>query len=171
MFNDDKETYDGTFYREIGNFIGERYLDYGFTRGTLNEVDFLEAELGVKTGDTVLDIGCGPGRHSLELARRGYLPFGIDISDAFIDLARLHTEQEHLNAEFMRVDARQFATDRKFDAAICICEGAFGLAGSDEGHMAVLRNVANHLRTGGRFILTAISALRAVPTAQLRHTV
>jgi cyclopropane fatty-acyl-phospholipid synthase-like methyltransferase len=64
--------YDGAFYAEVGNFIKENYLEYGFTKGTVQEVDFLVEELKLEQGARILDIGCGAGRHSLELARRGF---------------------------------------------------------------------------------------------------
>jgi 2-polyprenyl-3-methyl-5-hydroxy-6-metoxy-1,4-benzoquinol methylase len=62
-------------------------LNYGFTRGTKQEVDFLIDLMELPRQSQILDIGCGVGRHSLELARRGYRPLGIDISEEFIRYA------------------------------------------------------------------------------------
>ena len=66
---------------------GSAYLRYSFTKGTVQEVDFVVDALGLKPGDRVLDVGCGPGRHAHELARRGLVVHGIDISQRFIELA------------------------------------------------------------------------------------
>jgi ubiquinone/menaquinone biosynthesis C-methylase UbiE len=152
--------YDGDYYKEAGDFLGgEAYLEYGFTKGTQQEVDFLTELMELPAGSRILDVGCGAGRHSLELARRGYRPTGIDITPAFIDYARRIARDEHLAAEFSVADARELNFTQEFDAAICLCEGAFGLAGSLDNHRKVLRGIYRALKPGGLFVLTAIHAL------------
>ncbi len=56
------------------------YEDNAFTKNTLPEVDFLIEELALPQGGSILDVGCGTGRHSIELARRGYSVTGLDLS-------------------------------------------------------------------------------------------
>ena len=157
--NNDK--YSGNYYEEIGNFLGANYLNYGFTQGTLQEVDFLIERIGLRAGDSIIDIGCGPGRHSLELARRGLRPTGIDISSSFIRLAQQRAAEEKLDATFTVADARRLPFDQSFDGAICLCEGAFGLAGDEEGHRQILREIHRVLKPGSLFVLTVINALSA----------
>ena len=154
--------YPGDFYAAIGDFLGAKYLDYGFTRGTKGEVDFLVDVLKLPKGAAVLDVGCGVGRHSIELARRGFLPTGVDISAGFIDIARKTADAQQLAANFIVADARKLNFNDKFDAAICLCEGAFGLAGNEAGHRSIVAGVARALRPGAPFVLTAINALLAV---------
>jgi SAM-dependent methyltransferase len=156
-------TYDATLYAELGNFIKENYLEYPFTHGTLQEVSFLEGE--IPKGSRVLDVGCGVGRHSLELARRGYKAVGVDITSAFVELANKTAKAERLEAQFRLKDARKLEFENEFDAAICLCEGAFGLAGDEEGHRDILKGVYRALRPGGIFILTAISGLISIRNA------
>ncbi len=72
----------------------------------------------------MLDVGCGPGRHAHELARRGIVVHGIDISDRFVEIARADAPD---GATFERLDARSLTFDAEFDAVICLCQGAFGL--------------------------------------------
>jgi SAM-dependent methyltransferase len=153
--------FDGSFYKEIGNFLRENYLNYGFTRGTKQEVDFLIDLLELPRQSRILDIGCGVGRHSLELARRGYCPVGIDISEGFIQYATEIADAEGLPAEFVARDARGIDYEEEFDGAICLCEGAFGLAGNLDHHRKILSGVYNALRKGAPFVLTAINALSA----------
>src|SRR5215831_16355018 len=74
----------------------------------------------------VLDVGCGPGRHAHALARRGIEVVGVDISRRFVDLAAAEAPP---GATFVRADARALPYDAEFDAAISLCQGAFGLAG------------------------------------------
>jgi SAM-dependent methyltransferase len=156
------KSFDGAFYAAIGDQLGERYLEYGFTKGTVAEVDFLVGALRLARGARILDVGCGVGRHSLELARRGYRVVGLDISNRFIQLAREAATRERLSAEFVVGDARDIRFQDEFDAAICLCEGAFGLAGSDEGNLAILRGIARALKPRSPFALTAINAYSVV---------
>ena len=76
------------WFEEIADHLGPAYLRYSFTKGTEQEVGFLVDALGLETGERVLDVGCGPGRHALALARRGIDVVGVDLSEEFITLAR-----------------------------------------------------------------------------------
>ncbi len=158
--------YDGTFYAEVGDFIKENYLEYVFTKGTVQEVDFLLAELNLSKGLRLLDIGCGAGRHSLELARRGFETVGVDISFGLVDVAKRVATQEKLKATFFLQDARELEFHNEFDAAICLCEGAFGLAGDEAGHRDILKGVYRALKPSGAFVLTAINALSGIRNAK-----
>lgn len=162
MPNEFGESYDGTIYRAVGNWLGERYFDYGFAQGTAQEAGFLAELLGLSEGSRVLDVGCGPGRHSVELARRGCYPIGVDISERFIEIATRAIADEGLPGEFHVLDARFMEFESTADQAICLCEGAFGLAGSDAAHQQILDNVFRALRSGGHFVLSAIQTSHAV---------
>jgi len=152
--------YDGGFYEQIGNFQREAYLDEGYTQGTAQEVEFLSNYL-LPPGARVLDVGCGAGRHSLELARRGFNTVGVDIAEGFVAYAQKVAVAEQLEAKFYVEDARTLDFDADFDAAICLCEGAFGLAGDDDGHRRILAGINRALRPGAPFVLTAINAFSA----------
>ena len=153
--------YDGSFYKDIGNFQREAYLNEGYTQGTAQEVDFLEELLQLPIGARILDVGCGAGRHSLELAQRGFRTVGIDISIGLVEYAQKVVAAEHLSAEFRLEDARKLEFEGDFDAAICLCEGAFGLAGDDDGHRQILTGVSRALKPGATFVLTTINAFSA----------
>lgn len=154
---------DGHWFESVADVLGRSYLRYSFTRGTDQEVEFLVEQLGLKAGDTVLDVGCGPGRHAHRLAERGLSVLGIDISQRFVDLA---AEGAPPGAVFERADARRLGYDGRFDAAISLCQGAFGLtAGPDEPSsptvepdLPVLEGMARAVRPGGVVALTAFSA-------------
>jgi SAM-dependent methyltransferase len=141
------------FFEPLASHLGAAYLRYSFTKGTDQEVEFLVSELGLAPGARVLDVGCGPGRHAHALAERGIEVLGIDISARFIELAR---ENAPPGATFVRGDARQMIFDSEFDAAVCLCQGAFGLVPGEDGE--VLRRLVRALRPASRAAVTAFSA-------------
>jgi ubiquinone/menaquinone biosynthesis C-methylase UbiE len=161
-----KQPPDGWF-DEIADFLGPAYWAPGtsrvaaFTTGTEQEVAFLVDELGLHTGMRVLDVGCGPGRHALALARRGITVHGVDRSDSFLALAREAAGLEELPATFQHLDVRELAFDGEFDAALCLCQGGFGLLGGN-GEEDVLGRIARAVRPGGGVAVSAFSSAFAL---------
>lgn len=147
------------WFEPVAEHLGGAYLRYSFTKGTEQEVEFLVEALGLLPGMRVLDVGCGPGRHAHALAARGLEVVGIDISQRFIDLA---TEAAVPGTTFLRADARLLSFDAEFDAAISLCQGAFGLTGGPraplDGDGVVLDGMARSLRPGSRLAVSAFSA-------------
>lgn len=176
------------WFEPIASHLGPAYLRYSFTRGTRQEIDALTDMLDVEPASRVLDVGCGPGRHSLELARRGHRVTGVDISDVFIELAEGAAVDEGLadRTRFVRADARRLAALDlgTFDLVISLCQGAFGLTGgpaadataswtsgvTEAGNQVeldepILTAMASSLADTGRLAVSAFSAY-----FQLRHS-
>jgi len=147
------------WFEPVADHLGDAYLRYSFTKGTAQEVGFLVAELGLEPGMRVLDVGCGPGRHAHALAERGLEVVGVDISKRFVDLA---SRDAPAGATFLRADARSLTFTAEFDAAISLCQGAFGLAGGPGAPLdadgEVLDGIARALRPGGQAAVSAFSA-------------
>lgn len=137
------------------------YDQNGFAQHTKAEIDFFLSLYPLAPGATILDVGCGTGRHSLELARRGYKPTGLDLSNGMLQVARGKRDTEGLESEFIQGDATDFDLGRTFDAAICLCEGAVGLiergADAERHDMAIFRNIQRHLKPNAPFLLTALN--------------
>jgi SAM-dependent methyltransferase len=154
------------WFEDVAGHLGRAYLRYSFTKGTDQEVSFLVDALGLPPGGRVLDVGCGPGRHTHALAARGFEVVGVDISERFIALAR-ESRPPGAPVRFERADARSLSFDSEFDAVISLCQGAFGLSAGGEGDPAgapldpdrtVLGGMVRALRPGGRLALSAFSA-------------
>jgi SAM-dependent methyltransferase len=142
----------GREFEALAAHVGMAYLRYSFTKGTEQEVRFLTDELGLAAGMRVLDVGCGPGRHSSALNRMGVECVGIDISFGFLAAAG--------SGRWVRSDARRLPfSSNSFDAAICLCQGGFGLMGGFEDGL-VLEEMARVVR--GRVVVSAFSAYFAV---------
>jgi 2-polyprenyl-3-methyl-5-hydroxy-6-metoxy-1,4-benzoquinol methylase len=148
------------WYEEFFRDYADKYDKESFTTGTKGEVDFIEKEIGFNKSSEILDIGCGTGRHSLELARRGYLNIiGIDLSEGQLKKASSVAQKENLKIEFFMKDARDFDFKETFDMAIMICEGAFPLMETDEMNYQILKNAYSSLKPGGKYIFTTLNGL------------
>jgi SAM-dependent methyltransferase len=147
------------WYEQLFENYGTQYDRECFTRGTTGECDFIEKEIGKDTSRSIIDIGCGTGRHSIELAKRGYRVTGIDLSDSMLARARQKAAMENLHVNFIRHDARALPFRDEFDVALLICEGAFPLMETDEMNYAILQNAARALRKKGKLIMTTLNGL------------
>ena len=155
------------WFEDLASHMKDAYLRYSFTKGTTQEVDFILGATGAEVGSAFIDIGCGPGRHSLELARRGMRVTGIDVSQDFIDIAKRNASAESLvNAEFERLDARELINSpslyEKFDFSICLCQGAFGLMIDDQHDVEILAGIRRSLKSNGVLVLSAFNAYFSV---------
>jgi 2-polyprenyl-3-methyl-5-hydroxy-6-metoxy-1,4-benzoquinol methylase len=160
------QTKSGHFWQEFFDGHAPDYMQNVFVQNTLAEVEFLIETMGLTPGMRVLDVGCGTGRHSVELARRGYRMTGVDISDGMLAQARKAAGEAGVDVEWLQSDATAFSFAPEFDAALCLCEGAFALiiAGEDpEQHdRLILRNTAAALKPGAPFLMTTLNGYRTI---------
>ena len=147
------------WYESLFQDYGQSYDSESFTLGTTGECDFIEKELDFNKSLKILDVGCGTGRHSIELTKRGYDVTGIDLSDSMLRRARVKAKENNLDVSFLNFDARDLPFDRDFDAAIMLCEGGFPLMETDEMNFEILQNVAKSLKDNGKFIFTTLNGL------------
>jgi len=147
------------WYEEIFENYAEGYDREVFTRGTLGEVDFFEKEFRSDRTKKILDLGCGTGRHAVELAKRGYVVTGLDLSETLLERAREKAAAAGVKVDFIHADARSYHVDAEYDAVLMICEGAFPLMETDEMNFRILENAARALKPDGKLILTTLNAL------------
>lgn len=147
------------WYETLFENYAESYDGECFAQGTIGECDFIEGELAYDKSLNILDVGCGTGRHAIELAKRGYKVEGIDLSENLLQKAREKAKAVGVEVEFSRHDARKLPFDNQFDVAIMICEGAFPLMETDEMNFEILKGVARALKPKSKFIFTTLNGL------------
>lgn len=147
------------WYQELFENYARTYDKEIYTQGTSQEVDFIEEEIRRNKTLKILDVGCGTGRHAIELAKRGYAVTGIDLSESQLNRAREKAGQENVAVTFIQADARELTFKNEFDVCIMLCEGAFSLMETDEMNFQILENAARALKDGGKFIFTTLNVL------------
>lgn len=147
------------WYEILFQNSAEKYDQERFTQGTIGECDFLEKEFQHNKTLKILDVGCGTGRHSIELTKRGYTVTGIDLSETQLQRAKQKAAAENLEINFLQGDARNLPFKGEFDVAIMLCEGGFPLMETDEMNFAILKSVTESLSKKGKLIFTTLNGL------------
>ncbi len=147
------------WYEALFENYAKKYDNESFTKGTIGECDFIEQEINYNKKARILDIGCGTGRHSRELAKRGYSVTGVDLSESQLNRAKELAEKEKLKIDFQIQDARALTFSNEFDLAIMICEGAFPLMETDEMNYQILKSATKALKENGKLIFTTLNGL------------
>ena len=106
-------------------------------------------------GGAVLDLCCGPGRHAVEFARRGFTVTGVDRSGFLLERAREKAYAAKVAVEWVLDDMREFQRPARFDLA-CNLFTSFGYFAREEDNLRVLRNVWESLRGGGTFVMDMV---------------
>ena len=113
------------------------------------------ASVGKAKKPRVLDLCCGFGRITLELARRGFAAAGVDITAAYLNAAREDAAHEGLDIEFVQDDVRSFRRKNAFDAAINLYN-SFGFFQKADDDLLFLKNAHYSLRAGGSLIIDVL---------------
>src|SRR3972149_5253640 len=132
------------WYSEEAGLFGEVYLrtfgDLITEEQTQIETNFLETSLKLQPGVKIFDLCCGHGRHSVELAKRGYNVTGQDLNSHFLTVAKESADKAGVNITWIKDDMRNIAFENEFDAVINMFT-AFGYLGSDEEDQKVINGV------------------------------
>jgi 2-polyprenyl-3-methyl-5-hydroxy-6-metoxy-1,4-benzoquinol methylase len=147
------------WYEKLFTNYAETYDKESFTQGTIGEVDFIEQEINFDKTKRILDIGCGTGRHAIELAKRGYQVVGVDLSKSQLKKAKEKAIAVGVKINFIQKDARKLVFNDEFDVVTMICEGAFPLMETDEMNFEILQGATKALKDNGKFIFTTLNAL------------
>jgi SAM-dependent methyltransferase len=137
------------------DWFGEDYLKVYPHRDeseAKRQVDFVEQVLPLKAGHRILDLGCGSGRHSAELAKRGYQVTCLDLSPVLLSLAKTKKAGDQCCTQFVRADMRAVPFSNAFDTVVSFFT-TFGYFASDAENLKTLRSIESALKPGGLFLL------------------
>jgi len=116
------------------------------------EIDKIESLVDLDLDMKILDLCCGVGRHSIELAKRGYDVTGVDLTEHYLEKGKKKAEETELDIEFVKEDMREFKRQEGFDVVLNLFT-SFGFFEDEDENMRVLENVYDSLRPNGKFIL------------------
>jgi len=139
---------DETFWRNFGSLM---FNGATFARGEAEVQQLLEL-LGGQP-ETVLDLGCGPGRHALPLAEAGLSVTAVDTSPSLLE--QLKAERDGRAIEIVEADMREFSRPDAFDLVIVMWT-SFGYFTDEQDHRRVLANIRNSLKPDGRLVLDLV---------------
>jgi len=135
---------------------------------TEQDVHFINSELALPQGSRVLDIPCGNGRHSVELAKRGYAMTSVDLSSEFIAEAQQSANQNGVSLDCFRADMRAIHFEEHFDGAFCF-GNSFGYM-DREANRKFLQEISRCLKPGAKFVVeTGVAAESLLPGLQVRR--
>ena len=131
-----------------------RYYAIGYRWNTTAECDFLETCVRRHRKDhpaSVLDIGCGAGRHLLELAKRGHRVSGFDLRPEMVAFVKDEAQRQKLSVEISVGDLHQVPVKGAFDLAICLMD-TFRFLLTNDDILTHLKLVSEHLNPGGLYV-------------------
>ena len=127
---------------------------HGWTKGTDNEVDFIR-QYG--NNETVLDLGCGQGRHAIAMAKKGSIVRAVDFSDKNLSVAKKIAEDEHISeCEFVYDDVRNYADGIKYDKVLCLFD-VIGSFPEELDNISIIKTAYRHLKPGGIFVMSVMN--------------
>ncbi len=139
---------DDSFWLAVEPFM----FDKERWEGTAGEVDLLLKLVPLHPEAVICDLGCGPGRFSLELARRGFKVIGIDRTEPYLHSGRNMAAEEGLDVEFILDDMRSFVRPNAVDCVISMYT-TFGFFEEAADNQLVLDNINRSLKKGGLLLM------------------
>lgn len=143
------------WYREIFTEDFFRTLPRNFHKQTVRETEFVIDRLGVEPGARLLDLCCGFGRHTMELARRNFEVVGLDLAMPLLQKALNEAQRRNLSIKFVHGDMRQLNFQGVFDGIFNV-QTSFGYF-TDRVNFKVLQGIFRALKPGGRFFVETIN--------------
>ncbi len=151
----DKKSRSKQWFSDVFDEDYLRTLPFLTPQATQAEAELVAASLGTSPGAKLLDVGCGYGRHAMELAARGYHVVGLDLSTPLLVRGGEEAHRRGLTINFIRGDMRELDFDGQFDGAYCLFS-TFGYF-DDETNKKTAGNMARALRPGGKCVFEILN--------------
>jgi 2-polyprenyl-3-methyl-5-hydroxy-6-metoxy-1,4-benzoquinol methylase/GNAT superfamily N-acetyltransferase len=123
------------------------------------EIDYIIKECELSLNDRILDVGCGMGRHTIELSKRGFDVIGIDYASSLIDSAKNKANEENVTCKFICGDItnpQQLFSNQSFDVILCLYD-VVGSYADDTKNLQILKNISHLLKDGGFAIISVMN--------------
>lgn len=117
------------------------------------EINFIEEIAGLRSGSTVLDLMCGYGRHTIQLAERGIHVTAVDNLFQYIAEIKEKAQQLSLPVEAVQASALNVRLERNYDAVICM-GNSFAFFNKEDA-LTILRNISKHILPKGVLIINS----------------
>jgi len=147
------KTFYQSAYKEIWKHIFPEKI-------TLAEIAYLVQATGLKPGDRILDLMCGYGRHSIELARKGFFVTAVDSLNDYVQEIKQKVKDENLLLQIIEADVLQLQLDEEFDLVICMGNSLSIFNYSDT--LKIFEKVHSVLKPGGKFIFHSLMITEVV---------
>jgi ubiquinone/menaquinone biosynthesis C-methylase UbiE len=135
----------------------EAYKDQYSAEETRAEVEGIIQRLELAPGARVLDVSCGFGRHSVELAKRGFRVTGLDLSPHLLRHAREAADRAGVQVTWITADMREIPVPEEPYQAVVSLFSSFGLLGTDQEELKVARAMAGALAPGGKALIETVN--------------
>jgi len=142
-----KEIFNANYLRTDGDVVNDPAI-------TTTEIETFLSLTGIVKEDVILDLCCGQGRHTFEMAGRGFKNLhGLDRSHYLISRAKIKNRDQHRAITFREGDARALPYEVDFFDSVMIMGNSFGYFESLHDDVRVLREVSRVLKPGGKLLL------------------
>ena len=144
------------YERMAPNIIAKGH-DWAQEKHAAKEVDFIISRTGLLKDNTILDFGCGNGRHSLAFASKGFNFVGVDFSKTNIEHAQNAAKNNGADpCSFYDDDCTRFYINKEFDIGICLYD-VIGSYPDDEANLRILDNLISHVKPQGYLVFSVLS--------------
>lgn len=144
------------YYGQNGPYLKE-HKDYFSEKRLKEDVDFMIKALKLKKTDKILDIACGHGRHTVELAKRGFDIEGIDFSAHLLSIARKTSKKANLDINFYKQNIHNIKLNKKYTKAFLFFSD-FGIFDAQKA----IKSIAKLLKKDATFLLDTDNVFRLV---------